>query len=490
MKNNRQIGLDGKSFVSNCLKKSSFYVFGFLIFGLINAFADILKLTGRSGEVMSSLTTTLIVFDFVVSLLLVVVTFYAYFLECGANIPVLREKPIVVLCYCRLAYNVLLCYYIVYRAMYCLMNFSQTPFGVLLFYMVYMVMTFLSIFACCFIVNILERNIIRRSYIRTFHTLTTVGIIFSILMPLTYIIARFWIKQVDDQFFTASFCDLLRLCIAPIFYACIWFIFIRGRDGVVEVFNEVDSAIRDKRYSITYTEVEEEEPKRKGLFGRKKIEDESEQVTVSGKPLPVAAPAKPAALPAAKKSDAASAQSETKSSSGDSKKSSAPASSEKKSDSQKPAASTEKPTETVDSSSSAELPEEVRAAAAVAVAKSLGNTSPSAEKKSSTPKTSAAQNEETAQEENFTPSNANMTVAEYDPYAPVRKPAGSRPPQKKSSQNGGKKSGQHSGKRPPQGSHSGKKGGQHSGSKRPSSSQHSGKRPSNSSSQPRPKKKG
>lgn len=254
MKNNRQVGLDGKVFLTSCLKRSSVYVICVILFGIINAIADVMKLTGKSGIAMSSLTTTLISVDLIVSLLFVVVVFYAYFLECGSSIPVLREKPIIVLGYCRLAYNVLLCYYIVYRAMYCLVNSSVVPFGILMFYIVYMVVTFLSILACCVVINIISRNMIRRIYAKTLRNLAVVGIVFTSLTPVMYIIARFWIGEIGDEFFTGSFCDLLRLCIAPLFYLCLWIVMLKARTVTAEVFGEVDAAIRDRRYQITYTD--------------------------------------------------------------------------------------------------------------------------------------------------------------------------------------------------------------------------------------------
>lgn len=284
MKNNRQIGLDGRVFLTGCLKSSSMYVFGFLIFGLLNAVGDILKLTGKSGEVMSGLTTTLISIDLAISLLIVVVVFYAYFLECGSNIPVLRDKPLTILGHCRLGYCVLLSYYILYRAMFCLVYREETPFSILLFYLVYLMITLFSIYACCFMLNILQRNMIRRSYIKSFRVLSSLGLVFSVLMPITYIVARFWIKDVGDEYFTASLCDLLRLCISPIFYASVWFVFIKATENVKLVFDEVDNAIREKRYQITYTEEQTEETVGKGKKKKKKA-------------LPAKAPAAAIAVP-------------------------------------------------------------------------------------------------------------------------------------------------------------------------------------------------
>ncbi len=258
MRNNRQVGLDGKVFLTSCLKRSSIYVIGVILFGIINAVADVMKLTGKSGAAMSSLTSTLVSLDLIVSLMFVVVVFYAYFLECGSSIPVLREKPLIILGYCRLAYNVLLCYYIIYRAMYCIVNGGKVPFGVLAFYFVYMIVTFMSILVCCFIINVISRNMIRRVYIRSLRNMAVVGIVFTALTSIMYIIARFWIGDIGDEFFTGAFCDLLRLCIAPIFYLCVWVVLLKARTVTSEVFGEVDAAIRDRRYQITYTDKSKE----------------------------------------------------------------------------------------------------------------------------------------------------------------------------------------------------------------------------------------
>ena len=309
MKNNRQVGLDGKVFLTSCLKRGSIYVFGLLFYGAISAFADILKLLGKSGEAMSALTTTLVTIDMILSLLLIVVVFYAYFLECGASIPVLRDKPIIILGYCRLGYNVLLCYYIVYRALYCLANRQTVPFATLAFYTCYMAVTFLSILACCFVLNILQRNMIRRVFMRSFRTLAVCGIIFSSLVPLMYIISRFFMKEIGDEYFTDALCDMLRLCIAPLVYICLWVTFLRARIVTAEVFGEVDNAIRDRRYQITYTEKNDElEPvkENKRLAG-KKAKAASAAATVAAieaalgeKPKQASLPAKKEEVPAVK----------------------------------------------------------------------------------------------------------------------------------------------------------------------------------------------
>lgn len=300
MKNNRQVGLDGKVFLTSCLKRGSIYVFGLLLYGAVSAFADILKLLGKSGEAMSALTSTLVTFDMILSLMLIVVVFYAYFLECGASIPVLRDKPIIILGYCRLGYNVLLCYYIVYRAMYCLANRQTVPFATLAFYLCYMVVTFLSILACCFVLNILQRNMIRRVFMRSFRTLAVCGIIFSSLVPVMYIVSRFFMKEIGDEYFTDALCDMLRLCIAPLIYVCLWVTFLRARIVTAEVFGEVDNAIRDRRYQITYTEKTDElaPVKENKRLAEKKAKAASAAATVAAIEASLGEKAKQAALPA------------------------------------------------------------------------------------------------------------------------------------------------------------------------------------------------
>jgi len=40
MKNNRQIGLDGKIFITDCLKRSTYFVYALILFGAVGAFSD------------------------------------------------------------------------------------------------------------------------------------------------------------------------------------------------------------------------------------------------------------------------------------------------------------------------------------------------------------------------------------------------------------------------------------------------------------------
>lgn len=253
MKNNRQIGLDGKVFISACMHRGPLFVIILVFYGLLTAVADILKLTGASGVAMSPFTTTLLLYDFVVSLMLIVVIFYAYFLECGANVPVLKEKPIMVFGLFRLGYYVLLAYYICYRAMYCIVNRDSVPASLSFFYFVYLGLIILLILANCYIFNTLARNIIRRSYGKSFHRLAACGIILQALLPIAYIFARIFMQDLGDEYFTTAVCDLIRLCICPILLTSIWFLFLHGVEQVKEIYGEVDSALRSKQYQITYT---------------------------------------------------------------------------------------------------------------------------------------------------------------------------------------------------------------------------------------------
>ncbi len=267
MKNNRQIGLDGKAFISACLRRGGIFVFMLLIYGGLNAFADILKLTGASGAAMSSFTTTLLIYDFIVSLLLIVVVFYAYFLECGSSVPLLRHKPIVVFGLFRLGYYILLAYYVCYRALYCLTHPENVRSTLFFFYACYFVVIFCCIIANSYIYNILTRNVIRRSYRKSFHALANIGIVFQAALPITYIIARVTMVDAGDEFFTTSVCDLLRLCICPLLLSSIWFLFLHSIRQIDEVFGEVDDALRNKRYQITYAAIAD------GKKGKKKNAD-------------------------------------------------------------------------------------------------------------------------------------------------------------------------------------------------------------------------
>lgn len=269
MKNNRQIGLDGKIFITDCLKRSTFFVYGLLLFGGVGALSDILKLLGAGGTTMSTFTVTLLMYDFISLLLLIIVVFYAHFLECGSNIPILKEKPVIVLCWIRMGYSVLLGYYICYRVMYTFAHPGEGLGALSFYYIAYLVIIILSIFSETFIINILSRNIVRRSYEKSFHRLSSIGIIAQALLPIAYLFVRIFYKDVGDEFFTSSFCDLLRLCIAPILYTSLWFIYVGAVKQVGAVFNEVDTALREKRYQITYSEPEANKKLKAGKKNKK-----------------------------------------------------------------------------------------------------------------------------------------------------------------------------------------------------------------------------
>ncbi|MBE6753798.1 MAG: hypothetical protein E7559_05560 [Ruminococcaceae bacterium] len=264
MKNNRQIGLNGRIFVTNCLHNNAMFVFVLIAGGLLTALADILKLTGHSGALMGKFTTTLLLYDFVVSLLLVVVLFYAYFLECGDSVPILRERPLVIFGLFRLGYYILLLYYICYRALYCVTHKTQISQSLFFFYIIYGVLVFLLILANCFLYNVLTKNMIRRSYSKSFHRLATIGLIVQCILPIVYIVARILMADVGDEYFTSSMCDMLRLCICPLFSVCVWLLYIGAIGQVKGVFEEVDTALRERRYQITYTAPDQSEEGKKG----------------------------------------------------------------------------------------------------------------------------------------------------------------------------------------------------------------------------------
>lgn len=230
MKNNRQIGLDGKIFISTAMHRGNFFVLMLMLYGIVTAAADILKLTGASGVAMGSFTTTLLIYDFIVSLLLVVVVFYAYFLECGADVPLLREKPLVIFGFTRLGYYLLLSYYLCYRMLYCSVNRDTISPAIGVFYGVYLVLVLLLILANCYIFNIITRNLIRRSYEKDFRFIAAAGFIVQVFMPVSYIIARSFMDDIGDEYFTTAVCDLLRLLVAPMLLTSVWFLFLHGQE--------------------------------------------------------------------------------------------------------------------------------------------------------------------------------------------------------------------------------------------------------------------
>lgn len=253
MKSNRQIGLDGKIFVSGCLRRGPIFVFLLMIGGLVGAVADIIKLTGESGAQLDALTTSLFLFDLVSSFLLVAVMFYAYFLECGTSVPLFKQKPLVWFGFFRIGYHLLTAYYIGQRAFLCMIN-PAMPVSLAAFYVVYLLWLCALIIANCYLFNVLIKNSIRRNYEKEFKYLAYFGLVVQGLLFLWYIIAALTTKRVEDAFFGHRFCDFLRLCLRPIFSIGIWFLFLNSIDEVKMVFSQVDSALRERRYQIAYAD--------------------------------------------------------------------------------------------------------------------------------------------------------------------------------------------------------------------------------------------
>lgn len=258
MKSNRQIGLDGSTFISDCLSDGIFFVYSIIFCGLIGAVGDIVKLLGESAASLDPLTNSLIVLDLICSLSMVIVAYYVYFMHCGENMPKLGIKPLLYLEYARLAYYGLLIYEIVYRFAYELQHRETFPLAIPIYYVVYVVWLTTCVFAAMFILTVLHQNIIRRSYARSFRWLSLIGLSVNVLLPLTYFITRIWVKGLGDGFYSGGFCDFIRLALAPIFYVAMWFLFMNAIDQVERVFSEVDNAIRDKRYRIEFDEEDSE----------------------------------------------------------------------------------------------------------------------------------------------------------------------------------------------------------------------------------------
>ena len=60
MKGNRQIGLDGRIFINDCLTDGIFFVYSIILSGILGAIGDVMKLTGKSSFVMKSLPNGLL----------------------------------------------------------------------------------------------------------------------------------------------------------------------------------------------------------------------------------------------------------------------------------------------------------------------------------------------------------------------------------------------------------------------------------------------
>ncbi len=262
MKGNRQIGLDGRIFIIDCLSDGIFFVYGIILSGILGAIGDVLKLVGKSSFVMNPLTNGLIVMDLACCLGLVLVAYYVYFMNCGENMPRLGVKPLIYLEYARLAYYGMLIYDVLYRFSDEILHSGTYPIAMTVFYFVYLGWLVACAFAAMFILTVLNQNMIRRSYSDSFKMLALCGLAINIVMPIVFFITKIWVKGAGDGFYSSGLCDFIRLGIAPIFYAALWFLFLNAIDQVDRVFSEVDNAIRDKNYRIEFEE-ENDKPKKK-----------------------------------------------------------------------------------------------------------------------------------------------------------------------------------------------------------------------------------
>lgn len=259
MKGNRQIGLDGRVFISDCLNDSIFFIYSIILSGVLSAVGDVMKLLGKSSQGMDELTNGVVVLDLICSLGMIIVAYYVYFMHCGENVPKLGTKPLIYLEYIRLAYYGLLVYFVLYRFAYACQNSDDLAVAVPIFYFVYLAWLVTCVFAAMFILTLLHQNMIRRSYERSFKWLSLTGLVINVVLPVVYFVTRIWVRGWGDGFYSAGFCDFIRLCIAPIFYSAVWFLYMNAIDQVQRVFGEVDNAIRDKRYHIEFEDHPEEE---------------------------------------------------------------------------------------------------------------------------------------------------------------------------------------------------------------------------------------
>ncbi len=263
LKGNRQIGLDGRIFINDCLSDGIFFVYSIILSGILGAIGDVMKLTGKSSFVMNPLTNGLIIMDLACCLGLVLVAYYINFMNCGESMPQLGVKPLIYLEYARLAYYGMLIYDILFRFSDEILHSGTYPVAMSVFYVVYLGWLVACAFAAMFILTVLNQNMIRRSYSDSFKMLALIGLGINIVMPIVFFITKIWIKGAGDGFYSSALCDFIRLGIAPIFYAALWFLFLNAIDQVDRVFNEVDNAIRDKNYRIEFEEKAEKSKKKK-----------------------------------------------------------------------------------------------------------------------------------------------------------------------------------------------------------------------------------
>lgn len=311
MKGNRQIGLDGRIFINDCLSDGLFFVYSIMLSGILGAVGNILKLVGKSSFVMDPLTNGLIVMDLACCLGLVLVSYYVYFMNCGESMPKLGVKPLIYLEYVRLAYYGMLIYDVLYRFCDEILHSGKYPIAMSVFYVVYLGWLISCAFAAMFILTVLNQNMIRRSYSFSFKMLALTGLGLNIVMPLVFFITKIWIKGAGDGFYSAGFCDFIRLGIAPIFYAALWFLFLNAIDQVDRVFNEVDNAIRDKNYRIEFEEEQGKTKKKKKtnkdiLSAKIKKAKKKKVSKVPPAPKQPAVPAAPAVSPTGENAEAES----------------------------------------------------------------------------------------------------------------------------------------------------------------------------------------
>ncbi|MCL2486937.1 MAG: hypothetical protein FWE86_04985 [Oscillospiraceae bacterium] len=260
MKNNRQIGLDGKAFISGCLRRTPVFSLILALSGLFFALGDAIKLLAQP-ELPPSVATLLSV-DFVASLLLPVIVFYAHGLECGRGVPKLGERGLLIFGYSRLLYLAGLCYIALYRGFFVAVNPDELPAGLAVYYFLYAAMVLMGVLAESYLLNTLMRNTVRRGYINSLRLLGfSTGAVQSALV-IVYIVARCTLGDAQDDFFTAGFGDFLRLCFAPAMYISLGFIFNGASAEVRALVNEVDSALKDKRYQINYDSIADKDKKR------------------------------------------------------------------------------------------------------------------------------------------------------------------------------------------------------------------------------------
>ena len=192
MKGNRQIGLDGRIFINDCLSDGIFFVYSIILSGILGATGDIMKLLGKSSATMDSLTNGLIIMDLACCLGLVLVSYYIYFMNCGENMPRFGVKPLIYLEYVRLAYYGMLIYDILYRFSDEILHSGRYPVSMSIFYAVYLGWLIACAFAAMFILTVLNQNMIRRSYSFSFKMLALIGLAINIALPLVFFITRIW----------------------------------------------------------------------------------------------------------------------------------------------------------------------------------------------------------------------------------------------------------------------------------------------------------